>query len=423
MTPRIIRAMQRLRRPRLLASVVSVALIVAACGGDDDTSPDDVGDSSPTTEAPPPTTEPPTTEAATTAPPTTTPPTTAPPATVPPTTEAPQVTAAELAADGPYEVGVTTRTLESGGPVEIWYPATAEADGVTDAYAVRTFLPAAIAGLVPADLDDTFPIEAARDGAPAADGPFPVVLFSHGASSFRTQSSAIARHLASWGMVVASTDHPSRDLENSLGGTAEGQRPASDDLRELRTYLEAIPSDDPLAGVLDTGRVGLAGHSAGGGTIVDVAPDPGILGYVSYASGLRDEAPAVPSLFMAGADDQIVPLERTTTAFDAAAPPSWLWVFDEAGHLAFSDLCAVGGGEATLIDLAIAAGLEAFVDDRLRALATDGCEEPNRPVTDVWPGVHQATTGFFRWVFGIDAEPIGLDESAVTDGVTITSKP
>ena len=26
------------------------------------------------------------------------------------------------------------------------------------------------------------------------------------------------------------------------------------------------------------------------------------------------------------------------------------------------------------------------------------------------------------WVFGIDAEPVGLDESAVTDGVTITAK-
>ena len=27
-----------------------------------------------------------------------------------------------------------------------------------------------------------------------------------------------------------------------------------------------------------------------------------------------------------------------------------------------------------------------------------------------------------RWVFGKDAEPVGLDESAVADGVTINAK-
>jgi hypothetical protein len=57
-----------------------------------------------------------------------------------------------------------------------------------------------------------------------------------------------------------------------------------------------------------------------------------------------------------------------------------------------------------------------------RTLATDGCDDPNRPVQEVWPGINQAATGFYRWVFGIDAEPVGLDESVVTDGVTITSK-
>ena len=41
---------------------------------------------------------------------------------------------------------------------------------------------------------------------------------------------------------------------------------------------------------------------------------------------------------------------------------------------------------------------------------------------EVWPGINQAATGFYRWVFGIDAEPVGLDLSAVTDGVAITAK-
>ena len=95
--------------------------------------------------------------------------------------------------------------------------------------------------------------------------------------------------------------------------------------------------------------------------------------------------------------------------------------FADSGHLAFSDLCAVGDGGATLIDLADAAGLSEFLSDGIRRLGTDGCEEPNRPVEEVWPGIHQAATGFFRYVFGMDPVPVGVDESIV-DGVKIESK-
>jgi pimeloyl-ACP methyl ester carboxylesterase len=403
---------------RLLPALLASALLVAACGSDDDNgaattvaAPVDTVD---TTSVPDTTEAPATTEA---------PPDTA-PDTTPETTEAPDaaVTPAELAARGPYAVGVTTRTLPEGGLVEIWYPADESAAGGSVSYNVRDFLAPEIAALLTGDVDDSFTIEATRDAPTASDGPFPIVLFSHGASSFRTQSSHLAEHLASWGMVTASTDHPSRDLLNSLGGTAEGQPPATDQLRSMRTYLTTLGDDPVLGGALDNDRVALGGHSAGGGTIAEVALDDGILGYVSYASGLRDTVPDVPSLFMAGELDAIIAASRTAEAFEVAPAPSWLWVFEAAGHLPFSDLCAIGGGDANLIVLAEAAGLGAFIDDRLRTLATDGCEEPNRPVQEVWPGIDQAATGFYRWVFGIDAEPIGLDESAVTTGVTITSK-
>ncbi len=400
---------------RLLPVLFATALIAAACGSDSETSgPTTVG-----TEATPETTEPPspeTTDAAAT--------TTEPLDTTPATTQAPEpdVTAAELAARGPYAVGVVTRELPEGGLVEVWYPADESAAGGTVVYNVREFLPPAVGELLTGDIDDTFTIEATRDGTAADDGPFPIVLFSHGSTAFRLQSSHIAEHLASWGIVTASTDHPSRDLDNRLGGTSEGQPPAVDQMRSMRTLLTTLDDDPILGGVLDNERVALGGHSAGGGTISEVALDEGILGYVSYASGLRDNVPEVPSLFMAGELDAIIEPARTAEAFELAPPPSWLWVFADAGHLAFSDLCAIGSGDSNLIDLGEQAGLGAFLDDGLRTLATDGCDEPNRPVQEVWPGIDQAATGFYRWVFGIDAEPVGLDESAVTDGVTITSK-
>jgi fermentation-respiration switch protein FrsA (DUF1100 family) len=391
---------------RLIPLLTSIALVAAACGSDSDSAAD-------TTTV--------VTAAPTTAPPDTIPETTAAPTTTEPPVE--EVTAADLAATGPYAIGVTTRTLPEGGSVEIWYPADESTAGGTDVYNVRTFLPEGVADLITGDIDDSFTIDATRDAAAAADGPFPIVLFSHGASSFRLQSSTLAQHLASWGIVTASTDHPSRDLLNGLGGTAEGQPPAVDQIRSMRTFLTTLGDDPVLGGTLDNDRVALGGHSAGGGTVAEVAGDPGILGYVSYASGLRESIAEVPSLFMAGELDAIVPVaERTQAAFDAAPAPSWLWVIAGAGHLAFSDLCAIGPGDANLIVLAEAAGLGPFIDERLRTLATDGCEDPNLPVQEVWPAVHQASTGFYRWVFGIDEEPIGLDASAVVDGVTVSSK-
>jgi len=402
---------------RLLPALFATALIAASCGSDSDSSEATTA-STATTEATSETTEaaaPETTEAA---------PTTEPVDTTPATTEAPEpeVTPAELAERGPYEVGVTTRELPEGGLVEIWYPADEAATGDTVVYSVRDFLPQAVGDLLTDEIDDTFTIEASRDAVAAPDGPFPIVLFSHGASAFRLQSSHIAEHLASWGIVTASTDHPSRDLTNRLGGTAEGQPPSVDQMRSMRTLLTTLGDDPQLAGVLDNDRVALGGHSAGGATISEVALDDGILGYVSYASGLRDNVPDVPSLFMAGELDMIIEASRTAEAFEVAPSPSWLWAFANTGHLAFSDLCAIGSGDSNLIDLGEQAGLGAFLDDGLRRLATDGCDEPNRSVLEVWPGIDQAATGFYRWVFGIDAEPVGLDESVVTDGVTITSK-
>jgi dienelactone hydrolase len=400
---------------RLVPAALATALFLAACGSDSDgsapASTDPVAETTADTSA----ADTSTTEAVET---------TVVPDTTPQTSEAPApaVTPADLAGPGPYAVGVTTRTLPDGGLVEVWYPADDSTRGGTDTYALREFLPEGVAALVPEGIDDTLTYPATRDAAAASDGPFPVVLSSHGAAGYRMVSSRLNSNLASWGMVVAAPDHPSRDLANVLGGTSDGQPPAADQLRATRTYLTTLDDDPLLGGVLDNGRVALGGQSAGGGTIAEVALDEGILGYVSYASGLRDDVPEVPSLFIAGALDSLIPAENTRTSFELAPPPSWLWIIDAAGHHASTDVCLIGGGTATLPELADQAGLGDFVDDRLRALASDGCTPPNRPVPDVVPAVDQASVGFYRWVFGIDAEPIGLDESAITDGVTITSK-
>ncbi|MEQ8843083.1 MAG: hypothetical protein RIB98_19070 [Acidimicrobiales bacterium] len=401
-----------MRRTLLIPLVLLTvfALLAGSCGDDgdgdsapepDDTTSTSADDSDTTTTADATTTE-------------------APPITATTTTEAlPTVTAADLAEIGPYPVGVTSRELPTGNLVEIWYPAGPDAEGQTDTYAVRDFTPEVMRALVPADIDDQVTVAAGRDASTAEDGPFPLVMFSHGSTSFRFQSTNLAHHLASWGLVVASADHPSRSLANFLERPEGGPSSADDVL----AALELVTTDPELGPAIDADRVGLSGHSAGGGTTLAVAATGDFAGYVSYASGAFGDEPLpdMPSMFMAGAIDTIVEPSRTIDAFDEAPAPSWYLEFADSGHLAFSDLCAVGTGDATLIGLAEAAGLGDFLDDNIRRLGTDGCEEPNRPVTEIWPGVHQATTGFFRYVFGIDAEPVGLDASAV-EGVTADSK-
>ncbi|MDH4168608.1 MAG: hypothetical protein OEW42_03370 [Acidimicrobiia bacterium] len=331
----------------------------------------------------------------------------------------PEVDPVSFQTAGPHEVGITTLALPTGNLVEVFYPADDTVDGQTDSYQVRSFLPEAIRALIPEETADRYEIEAARDGAASPEGPFPLVLFSHGAAAFRSQSTDLARHLASWGMVVASPDHPSRNLESQLSNSEVRPQPAADDLRATRELVTSA-AEGPLAGLVDPNLVAVSGHSAGGGTTLEVATDDGIAGYVSYASGAFDdtELPTVPSLFMAGALDEIVEPERTAEAHTAAAAPSWLWVIEETGHLAFSDICAIGNDEGGLIGLAESAGIGDLVPAELRRLATDGCEPPNVEVTSVWPAVNQASVAFYRYTFGLDDEPRGLDAIDL-DGVTV----
>ena len=218
---------------------------------------------------------------------------------------------------GPNPVGVTTLQLAKGPAVEVWYPAVAGTTG-TDTYDVRDYTPPAIKALLTGDAPAAYSYSAGRDAA-FADGAFPVVLFSHGFTGIRVQSSFLTSHLASWGMVVVAPEHPSRDLTNVLGGTAKGGLPDSvDDLLASLDLVTTLNGDaaSPLHGHLDLDHVAAVGHSAGGGTVLAAANDPRIDGYVSLASGRLDGStdamPIKPSFFIGGSVDAVVPFDTVT---------------------------------------------------------------------------------------------------------------
>lgn len=325
-------------------------------------------------------------------------------------------TAAEYASafsePGPYPVGITTLALDSGPLVEVWYPAVQGTTG-TDTYDMREFTPEAVRALLTGDADSTFTINAGRD-ADAAEGPFPVVLFSHGSAGIRQQSSFLTSHLASWGMVVAAPDHPSRDLNNRLGGGPDEPTTSVDDLLGTLALLESENLDGPLAGRMDLDAVGAVGHSAGGGTVLAAASDSAIDGYVSMASGVlggddSPDLPAKPSFFLAGSEDAVVTPERTRAAFEAVPAPTLLWVIEGVGHNGFDDFCTFGNGQG-IIGVAVASGLGGLLESQpaLRALGEDGCIPPAVPVVETFPMINHAVTSWLRSLFGIDNEPVGL---------------
>ena len=328
---------------------------------------------------------------------------------------------------GPHPVGITTLELEGGVPVEVWYPAV---DGTTgqDTYDVRAMVPPVVEDLLTADVPAEYTIDAGRD-ADVADGEFPLVLFSHGFTGIRQQSSFLTAHLASWGMVVAAPDHWSRDLAHVLGGVlGEPEPPERDDVDDLRATRELLAAEGEATGSrfeghVDTGQVAAVGHSAGGGTVLGFAADDGVVGYVSLASGAgigRDEAegaaggtpemPDVPSLFMAGKLDAVVRWDTVTrAAYEAAPAPSELWVLDGVGHNGFDDFCTFGDGRG-IIGVAEASGLGSFFDAQpeFRSLGEDGCLPPAVPVTETFPVVRHVVTAWLRQALDVDSEPVGL---------------
>lgn len=343
------------------------------------------------------------------------------------TTTTPLPVGAAFAQPGPYPVGVTTLRTAKGVDVEVWYPAAESAEG-TDTYNVRDFLPESIQAIVPEDVDATYATPSARDAA-GAQGSFPLVLFSHGSTGFRKQSTFLTYHLASWGFVVASPDHASRSLLSFLSGkTSMDPNAARGDLEGALGAVERASnpsSGSPLEGLVVTDKVVAVGHSAGGWTALQIAQNPKVLGLVSMASGNSFGRPGAetttipvpdkPSLWLAGGNDQIAAPANTEAAFRSAPAPTFLWEIAQAGHNAFDDFCTMGEGKGGLVGLADSVGIGNLVPDQLRALATDGCLPPNRPVEEVWPAIEHSVVAFARFVTGQDRAPVALDADAAAD--------
>lgn len=189
-----------------------------------------------------------------------------------------------LAGYGPRPIGVQTvvatdparldlRTGETGPrdlTVELWYPAAA---GTPQGGRYDTLLRD---GETRAVLHG----RATRDALPSPDGPFPLVVLSHGYPGNRYLMSHLAETLASRGFVVAAADH--------VGSTYEDQREIGDTLYHRPLDQRFLLSAFAEHAWIDSTRAAIIGYSMGGyGALVSAGAGlvPGIEHHEMAPSG------------------------------------------------------------------------------------------------------------------------------------------
>ncbi|MEO0684689.1 MAG: dienelactone hydrolase, partial [Cyanobacteria bacterium J06649_11] len=109
----------------------------------------------------------------------------------------------------------------------------------------------------------------------------PVIVFSHGMGSVRTELRYLAQHLASYGFVVAAVEHPGSNEANTnaaIAGQTRLLQPQEflerpQDISFVIDELEKLnqTADNPLQGKLATDKVMMVGYSFGGGTALSIA--------------------------------------------------------------------------------------------------------------------------------------------------------
>lgn len=341
----------------------------------------------------------------------------------------------KYAKTGPYPVGVTTLTL-GDRKVEVWYPSTADATAgkTKDSYSMKSWLAPSLSALLPTDINPLFETDAYRDVTAATDGPFPLVLFRHGYVGFRDQSTFLTTHLASWGFVVASPDQREIGLE-FLGGIAGKPDTPRDAQEVMRSTVDLVRaendrSDAVLHEIVKPGKIGVTGHSMGGFASAMFASQPDVAVYIPLAAGIGNDGDeeaasvqpaAVPSLFLFGSIDTVVPPEASRAGFAAAQAPTRLVELGGSGHLnGFSDVCMIGADGGGVVKLAIDNGLP--VPENVTKLGTDGCQSEATPSEQLWPVTNHFVTSMMRYSLGLDKKPIGLNAATAESFSGVTAK-
>ncbi|WP_026930788.1 alpha/beta hydrolase family protein [Glycomyces tenuis] len=178
------------------------------------------------------------------------------------------------------------------------------------------------------------------DDAPIADGPFPVVEWSHGLGGNPGSYAPHILPLAEAGFIVPAPVFPttSTGTEGDIGDVYNGNQ--SMDVSEVITRTLALnESDAAFAGRIDTAAgVGVAGHSLGGMTthgLLTAWPDDRVVAAIPFACvDMGDPAPQVSAkvLFVHGDQDPICDYALARQAYDELPPVKAFMTHTGVGH-------------------------------------------------------------------------------------------
>lgn len=374
-------------------------------------------------------------------PPATEPPTTEPPATDPPTTTttttAPPVLATiEPVGRGPYEVGVATvvatdESRERPLTVDIWFPID-NSIAIDASFHRYTF--------VTGDYYESPEAFTADASLLATDGPFPLVVYSHGSGGTRYIHSDYTETLASHGYIVASADHTGNTAVERVLDTADEPEVISINRPlDVSTVIDAMtdpenPATSAFVAAVDAERIAVTGHSFGGYTtyamvsgfsneVGTVEPDPRVDAIIPLAPASRafsDEQFAsisVPSLVIVGTNDQTTPVDPNVTRpweLSASSPHYRLELVD-AQHNTFTDICAYA---ETLPELE---NVTEVVLETINSQAVEGCSPGDMEIDRAQDLTNTFAVAFLESVFE-DGEMISAEEFEIPEDVTYQTK-
>jgi predicted dienelactone hydrolase len=314
---------------------------------------------------------------------------------------------ASQAAVAVHKVGMNRRGFVPSAPYDwrgdpkhrlatmIWYPAAPEAQEKPQPFGPpgRPY----------------FDIGPAAASAPLAPAPekFPLIVLSHGFGATAANMAWLGRALAAHGYIAAAANHPGNNAIDGItvpGATLWWLR-----ARDLSVAIDGMVKDATFGPRIDPRRIGAAGHSAGGFTVIEIAggimsrahfreacvspkadpqcappqefpdlaagvralatSDPAYRAAGEEVRSYRDSrvravfamAPGlagaflpdslahidIPVAIVAGAADEVVPVKSNAELFAARIPNAELTILPApVGHMVFAGVCLEAGRAA-----------------------------------------------------------------------------
>ncbi len=166
---------------------------------------------------------------------------------------------------------------------------------------------------------------AAEDAAPAP-GRFPLLIFSHGMGSLPELYLWLFEGLAARGFIVAGVAHP-RDNYNDTSGSF-GDAELVERTRHVTALIDGVESDELLSSSIDTSKIGIVGHSAGGYTaLLSVGGRPD---FAQFTGGRCGPSPSQPPDWPRFTHDPTaVPVADPRIRAAAALAPGFGCLFDQ----------------------------------------------------------------------------------------------